>query len=113
MVRTPEEQESEKTASKKLELLESSDFKNFAVRFVNIGEYISIMEKGFLEPREIYVFEKSGSFQEFLKNSKPHEETYGRRSFYIENPWLKRIFDQAKWEESAECQQVYHNILHL
>ncbi|MCD4704461.1 hypothetical protein K8R66_00085 [bacterium] len=47
--------EPEKIAQKKLEILMQKDFKDFGIRFMNIGEYDKIIKKGDYEEREVFI----------------------------------------------------------
>lgn len=101
-----EEQEriSLETARTKLEKLLDPAFDEFAIRFMNRDEYLSILKGGSTFYAEAYVFSKKNGnavpFTEYLRKNAKH--------------WQDPVFEQTQWESSCfdiRTGQVFFSLL--
>lgn len=104
-VETPLEIESKKYARAKLDKL--TDLQGFGIRFINKGEYETIMKSGQFNRAEVTVFEnkKDLNFQEYLADCKT----------YTNNPylWADRIQRQTRWPDSKMNVTTYATLMHV
>ena len=103
-VQSVESVEGEQVACEKLEKLMQEDFKDFAVRFMNVGEYREIMENQSLGVREAFIFGQAGHWQPSFKEYVEHAKKRQRG-------WADVAWEQADWEHSIIDMNVYNILL--
>lgn len=98
---------SEKCAQEKLDILMDDEFKEFGIRFANVGEYEQIMETRKFGGKEVFVFEgkKAPSFKQYI----------GRRKQRLDHPffWATMAERQTDWHVGIYNMVAYNDLIAL
>ncbi len=107
---SPEKAEALEVAQHKLDILLDDEFKDYAVRFMNLAEYEKMIQIGEFESREAEVMSGGSSFKQYLKNSGGDWERVARRITNWDHgvvnirtyEWLMRLMKESSREVKQE-----------
>lgn len=96
-----EELESERVANEKLTLLLGDDCTEFAIRYVNIDEYLKLTTEGELPTREVIVYNAKTTgggynFKQFLEDGPTSQSRNSRRI-----GWATQITESTDWPHAT------------